>query len=432
MWVLVVMASLTAGGRGASTARCPQSPILFAFGGSLFRMESGKTPVEIAQGFKEPHDLAWAPNCENYAFIESGSLWIGAAGEPAVKVATPWQVLEYVWSPDGEAIASAVDSSTAFTRQSFDPGDLITLSPRTKKWRALTDDGKNHLLGWSDDGKSLLIRKEVSTPCDPKAHECARGDVVILELASGLQKTLLTAQKLNEDGWADPHFLGWEARKGILYIESQVSPIGGINVLAAVQVPSAEILWSMGCYDADYLGDGLIATQDRQPEDYEETGLNWSLKYKIIRGGKVATDFPPLPSDLDDSAGPVSPNGKYVLWDVPDNDHQVWRVHFATTATASAWSFELPQGYEPIAMVWTPGDVAVVGSYCERPQGERLFDLFTLDPQKKEARRFFHQAKVVPGAGPDARILALGGGVPGPDGQLRWVHPILQVARWAR
>lgn len=430
--VLVSLTCSTTGAWCASAPRCSRSPILFTVSGSLFSVQSDNTATQIAQGFKEPHDLGWAPNCTHYAFIESGSLWIGSAGQQPVEMATPRSVTEYLWSPDGETIAAVVARPATSVNETLDPsGDLITLSPGTKGWRLLTEDGKNRLLGWSDDSTSLLIQKEVSTPCDADAPECATGDVVTLELASGLQRTVFTAEKLNGDGWSDPDFLGWEARKGVLYVESQVSPIGGIYLIAAVQLPSSKILWTFGGYGATYLGDGLIATHAREPEDYDQTGRNWSHRYEIIRGGKVVSEYAVIPSDYVESAGIISPDGKYVLWCDPEYGHPLLGLHFATAATAGAWSFGLPQGYEPIDIEWTPWNMAIVAGYYKGPQRERLLNLFTLDPEKKVARSFY-QTKVVLGSGPNAELLALGGEAFGPDGRLHRGYRVVDLSHWAR
>ena len=252
-----------------------------------------------------------------------------------------------------------------------------------------------------------------------------------LDLDSGLETTLLSAQKLNQDGWSDPAFLGWEARQGVLYVMSQVIPIGGVSLVAAVRVPSGKILWTFGTYGATYLGEGRIATHTRTVEDIEQTGRNWSHKYEIIRAGKVVTQFPVIPSQLVESAGPVSADGRYVLWVDPNYDRLIWRLHFATETRADAWSFELPQGYEPIDMVWAPWNVAIVEAYCKGPQRGRLIDLWMINPEGKEAKSIY-QTKAVTADAPNAELLALGGAVLRADGRLQWGRPLLVLADWSR
>jgi hypothetical protein len=357
---------------------------------------------------------------------------MGTAGQPPAKVTTPWQVLEYLWSPDGKSIAAIVDRPTGYVSPYlFRSGDLITLPLDSKGWRLLTEDGRNHLLGWSDDGTSLLIRKEVSTRCTGDTPECATGDVLALNLASGLQTTVFTAAKLNKDGWADPDFLGWEARNGVLYVQSQVSPIGGYFLIAAVQLPSPKKLWTFGGYGATYLGDGLLATHNRQPEDYDATGRLWSHKYETVRGGRVVTQYAVIPNSYVESAGIISRDGKYVLWCDPDYEHPILGLHFATAATANAWSFEIPQGYEIAGISWCPRDIAIVAAYGKGPERERLLKFFMLDPDKKVAVSFY-QTSVVLGASPNAERLALGAEMLGPDGRLQTGQRLVNLVQWAR
>ena len=419
----------------ACAGGCDGSSILFSFNNSLFEVGVEGKLTEVVKGLKAPRDIAWAPGCSHYGFIDSGSLWVGSLHQQPSELDIPGEVFEYAWDPDGRSIAAVVDGSACNTRSESQGlehrGDIYLVLPFESTIRRLTNDCKSYLLGWSDEGRSMLVDRKVSLPCAPNLPECATGDVVALNTKLRSEATLLTAEKLREYGWSDPKLLWWDSNRGLLYVWCMASPIGGVGLVAAFQVPLGRVLWTFEAWEATMLSTGRIGVRSRQVEDYDTTGRNWSHLYVTVRDGKVLDTYLALPSQLPEAAGPISGDGKYILWFEPDYSRQVWHLHFATRTEPKAWTRQLPRGFTLIDAVWTPRERAIVLAYRKSERNDLIFQIWSLDPQEKVNHRVFEGTFPLP-PDTDADSLARGATVSLPGGKVKEFIPPLVLARWTR
>lgn len=407
--ILVLGLLLTSWSPPGFAAGCRNSPVLFAYRGSLFTVSLGQKPMEIASGFKAPGNITWAPGCAHYAFIDSGSLWVGSPNRPPQKVDVPGNVSKetetgfpsYRWSPDGREVAvmSRPPACSQPPRAAESPGlgntywaALPELLPRL-----LTNDCKANVLGWSQSARCVLVYRNVYRPCSVTVPVCATGDVVALDPYSRSRTTLMKATYLRQKKLDEPEFARWNEAEGTLYIWSAIMPMGPLGALVAMRVPSGRILWSVDCYEATVLSNDKIAIQVRRTEDYEKSGLNFSWQFEIVKNGKITGQYVRLPTM--GNRGIISADGKYIEWDQPwqwdhpNSSRKIFTLYFATRTDAKSWKYVLPEGFEPASEEWMPSGSLALVVYQRAEDGTLSLGLWQLNPRTRTGAKLFEASR---------------------------------------
>jgi len=434
--------------RGLATD-CRQSPILFAHGGSVFAAYPGKQPTRAAAGLTAPHDLAWAPGCEHYAFIDDSSLWVGELrGRPA-KVPIPGAILGYAWSPDGTALAltderPACLGNAAASEGPDAPSDVLTLRLPGLAGQALSHDCRTRFVGWSSDATRVLLARRVtySLPCETARPPCAEEDLLIWDSRSRSARAGIRASQLNRLHVEIDRVVRWDAAREVLYAWSLNIQIGGYGNLLAISTTSGEILWHFPCERADALANGLFGVQRKLWVDSVEAN-EWQ---RVLLGpnGVAVRQYPVAPDEFDWS-GPAG------LLFAADVERDPTPVKFIAESGEEVWRYKLPEHFRATQTVWTPGGGLVVTAYEGRrypipeSMGMRWLDLavWLLDPQRRVGSKIFEgdtpesdeTMSLLEGRGdsPAAALdmLAGGGTVFLAGGHVWHIIPPLVVATWA-
>ena len=214
---------------------CEASPVLFFYQGSLFRTAQEGKPIEVAKGAKSPEALLWSAECSHYAYRDDGSLWVGTLDRSPQRVQVAGRVIGYVWNPIGDSIAvmaerASCQSGKGSTSQAAYRPDVFLILLRDVSVREITEDCRTEPFGWSSDGRSLLLKREVSgpVPCDLSDPSCAHADLIIWDGGSNSEKVLIRAHQLRLKKYGDANaFLWWDARRGVIYTWNLAFPIGG-------------------------------------------------------------------------------------------------------------------------------------------------------------------------------------------------------------
>lgn len=380
-------------------AGCRDSPVLFAYHGSIFALASGNRPTKIAEGFHSPQDLTWAPGCARYAFTDSGALWVAAPGHAPETTTIPGKADSYVWSPSGKTLGVTTERKVC-EQQSDDPGrgnhsDAFLLHLPSGRAQLITTDCRSALLGWSSSGEGVLLRQRPrhQVPCEESTYPCASGNLVIWDKKSKSLRLLTSINELREQRLDDPTFVWWDSESNVIYTWSMAIPIGGDGLLVATQARSGKVLWTRECWDAAALPGKTrhIAIIDRKTEDYDTTGRNWSPWLLVLDlRGKSVRAYPPIPDQDQFSYGFLSRSLSRFAWLGWEDTSDKWSVNFGTRSAAEEWRFVLPPGVGPPYAIWTPTDTLVVETYVDNvgPQG-LLQSLWWVDPSSKTARTVF-------------------------------------------
>lgn len=412
-------------------ADCQNSPVLFAFRGSLYAGSAGQDPIQIASGFKSPSDITWAPKCEHYALIDSGALWVGSGTKRPSRATLPGPVLGYRWGRDGVNLAATVRPSACERRTGLrafeDEGDVFIVIAPGLSGRVKTSDCQTRPLGWASGGNQIILYQQVLGPCPDTVSVCPTGNIIAVNVYSNSASTLIKAAYLRKKKLDDPEVVKWDEQRGVLYIRSTTSTIGGLGALLAVRVPSGEILWSVESYGATLLSDGQIANLDRKPTSLEKTGFNWEWQYQILREGKIIEKYAPQPTSGGGEQGVISPDGKFVWWQPQGSQTE---VRFGTKTDADIWGMSLPPGFRLQDGVWTPKDHLVIQAYKRTPRAGLVLAVWVLDPASKSSAKLFGRNYPLP-SNPYEDFTQYSS-VRLPNGTVKNLHNPLVIARWAR
>ena len=393
----VVFCLLALGGVRLCAAGCHSPSFLFAFGGTLFSAAAGKPATPIASGFVAPHDITWAPGCAHYAFLDAGSLWVGAPGRPPVKVGIPEIArapriggTEFLWRPGGNAIAvTAPASGCGSGRATGKPANPLTVLlvavPGLRVTR-LTSRCGARAINWSSGGHRLFAAVRDGPACPDAAPVCSSSDVVELTAEDGHRRTLIRSAKLNALGLDTPSAVAFDPKTGVLRAWATTSPIGGLGAFFALKLPAATILWSLESYGTTCLPSGHVISLVRKTMDYDSTGFNWVWQYEDVADGDVISKYQPQPTSGGGEEGTLSRDGRLVLWS-PD---AAWRdLRFATPNAPDFWAYRLPGNFVAGLVTWTPQDLVLVPGHATIGAGEMAVGLWLLDPGRKTSTRLF-------------------------------------------
>lgn len=418
----------------ARAAGCDESRILFAFKGTLFQVRPDRDirPAEIAHGFAGLRDLTLSPDCARYAFIQMDALRVGDVGRPPRKAEFPGRVLQYEWSSDGQAVIATVDRpgcTPPVQGHGAHPVGSVFVArfPAFVPHQLTGDCGSSLAGGGTHDDRILLNRQSPLPDCPNTEPICAIADFVVLNMRSGVETTLLTAQQLREKGLSEPEGVAWSPSQDVVYLWTMISQIGQHGALLAVEIPSGRILWGEDCYGAVQLEGDLLAIRIRQSnEETEKMDVNWAHEYLVVQDGKVVGKYPLIPFDDPLAGGPMSRGGRYIAWysyapDFYTKHRGDWTMHFATKTSADVWRFTVPEGYEATNRFWTPGGLLMAVASRVGPDSTLVFVLWLLDPSQRAAREIFQGSYHL---GPNQRAHPPAVGTPGPHGE-RFIFPLL-------
>lgn len=426
---LVVILLLASGVTCA--ADCQTSPVLFSFKGSLFTVLPGQKAAQIASGLKSPSDITWAPGCGHYAFIDSGSLWIGRADGQPSKLNPPASVLGYRWRPDGEALAVTVSpknhSCQSRSTMYADEGEVEVVALRALATSETIPGCGSRALGWSADGQELLLYRQVLGACAITVPVCATGDVVAFNLHTKSAMTMIKASYMRRKKLGDPEVVKCDKQGSILYAWSMTSPIGGLGALIAFRVPSVKMLWSMESYGATMLTDGQVANLDQKLTDLEKTGFNWEWQYQIVSDGKTVEEYAPQPTSGGGEQGVISQDGRFVWWQPQGSQTE---VRFGTKTDADIWGMSLPPGFRLQDGVWSPKDRLAIQAYKRTPRAGLVLAVWVLDPASETSAKLFERNYPLP-SNPYEDFTRYSS-VRLPNGTVKNLHNPLVIARWAR
>lgn len=363
---------------------CSSSPIIFAFQGRIFATSEELRVSQIASGFRGVYTIRWAPGCRNFAFLDTGSLWLVKPQNIPVKLPIPGQVSNYFWSPDGRKIGATVERPACRTlSKGSKPGDVFTVSVLGGSPTELTQDCRSYLDGWSSDGHQLLVEREVKykLTCDPSQPPCAGADLIVLDHTSKSTRTLLSAEELTRRGYSIGSLLHWDADRHTIFMSNQISPFfGSSSILVAIRDTDGKQLWARDGERGTWLGNqriGLLRLAG-SPQ-----GVTF-MPILLDTAGKQIGSFPVVGP----SAGDWSPNLKYIV-DEGEND---WVVEFIRADSSKEWSYSLPEQTEYCAKAWTPENRLLVSAYQLRLNDNYLeMSLWILSPGSQSAKQLFHQ-----------------------------------------
>jgi hypothetical protein len=362
---------------------CGNPQIVFAFQGKIF-VASGTEKLsvsEIASGFRGPYDMTWAPGCREFAFIDTGSLWIAGEHHVPIKLRIPGQVSAFVWSPNGKDIGVTVKrSECAAQSQVSNPGDVLTVSVSDDVPRMWTENCRSYLDGWSSDNQHLLLEKEVTykLTCDPSMAPCAGTDLMIADIVSGSIRTLMSAKEQTERGYSIGNLVRWDAERHTIYMSNGVSPSYPYSsILVAIRDTDGKQLWSRTVESSVWLG-------DQQFEAFKPIGSTEGFTFQSVlinEDGRQTGKYPI-------GAGALSPDKKYV---VSTGEHD-WIIDFIPAKELKGWSYSLPAQTKSCTEGWTPDNRWVINGYKMAPTDKDLeVSLWVIDPESRKAENFFHQ-----------------------------------------
>jgi len=419
--------------RALFPAGCENSPVLFAYQGSVFTVSPGGRPTQVASGLGQPYDLRWDRDCRRFAFIDRGQFWLAEVGRTARKVAFPGTVDSYDWSPDGNRVA--VSAQTPACGGSPLPSNMIKPSV-SDVWvvsfpeltaKAVSHDCATSVLGWSPDGKELALkRKAVPTPpCAAGtppglavAPPCATADVLVWDAEVGWIKPIVTADQLNREHLEADTLAAWSPATDALYLWSMVG-WDGAGYLFAVDASSGKFLWRFPCDDAVDLGSGLIGT-DRRVWVEKTESMEWQSAILDDRGSVVRNS-------------PTAPQGRD--WSAPAGlqpRFEGGRMEFTTDSGSVIWRYDLPEHYEWSQAEWTPaGGVAVVGWKGNLYPRQLVMGVWLLDPRRKAGARLFEGTVPEANETVSLAVLASGGAALAGGGYSARIIPPLVLGKWS-
>jgi len=384
---------------------CRSAGIVFAFDGTFFTTSRDASLSKLASGFLKPQDVFWAPGCGHFAFIDSGSLWVARRNQEPKKVPVPGRVSDYSWSTNGTAIALTVQR-TACGQPGRNPvGDVFVFGVSEPGPRELTHDCRSFQLGWSSDDRQLLIFRKVTyeLPCDPSTPPCAGSDLVILNIASKSERTLLTVKTLTYRGYSVGSLVHWDSRRHTIYMSNAISPFyGNSRVLVALRDTDGKQLWAHEGEHAQWTRSGAI-------ELWELVGSDQGLVFRLAffsPQGKRINKYPvgrDWPSDLRFSVltGPGSKGQRTFA--------------FTTLSGAKLWSFSLPHDLDFCEAPWTPSNTLLVKAFNKNIANHVVEEsLWLLDPRMRNATEIFHgNLSISPNSRGNAQWFACNPSLPG-------------------
>jgi len=367
---------------------CGNSQIVFAFQGKIFAASgTGKVSVsEIASGFLGPYAMTWAPDCDKFAFIDAGSLWVAGEQQTPLKLQIPGQVSSFVWSPNGKEIGvTARRSECVAQSQVSELGDIFTVSVADHVPTIVTHNCRSALDGWSSDNQHLLLEEgvEYKLACDPTQPPCAGTDLMIADSTSRSIRTLLSAKELTKRGYSIGNLVRWDAERHTIYMSNGISPFyGSSSILVAIRDTDGKQLWSQTVEGPVWLG-------DQQFEAFKLVGSTEGITFQPIlinEDGRQTGKYPI-------GAGALSPDKKYV---VGTGEHE-WIIDFIPAKGLKGWSYSLPGQTKSCAEEWTPDNRWVINRYTMGPTDKDLeVSLWVMDPESRKAENFFRKVVTIP------------------------------------